>query len=245
MAEHLAGLGPALPTPNSTDAGEIAVLEDDGTFFFPDKGGNINLDVAALGRAFYRTHGDDYDLVSVWLATGLSDWLGSPTALAAAWLTRNDISGIGLDLFDFNTSLGLPPRVQTILTMNGLQRYPDDPAAEVPGLPNYVTQDVLGHEFGHHWLAYPRVFDGTGDSPILLGRAFQHWSFFFDSDGSVMEGADWQPAGPDSFVMLAPVALTIAPLATTVNIPPPAPPLLAAGQPPPPPRDAGWRRTRA
>ncbi|HEY6195141.1 MAG TPA: hypothetical protein VI504_08875, partial [Candidatus Eisenbacteria bacterium] len=206
MAERLVGFRPALPTPNSTDVGEIAVLEDDGTFFFTDKNGNVNLDVAAAGRAFYRTHGDDYDVVSLWLATGLSNWLGSPTALAAAWLTRNDISGIGLDPFDFNSSLGLPPHVQTVLTMNGLQRYPDDPAAEVPGLPNYVTQDVLAHEFGHHWLAYPYVFDGTGPAPLLLGRALQHWSFFFDSDGSVMEGADWQAAGPDSFVMLAPIA---------------------------------------
>lgn len=206
MAEHLVFAGPTLPTPNSTDAGEIAVLEDDGTFFFTDKGGNVNLDVAAAARAFYRTHGDDYDELSLWLASGLTNWLGSPTALAAAWLTHNDISGIGLDLFDYNKSLGLPPRVQTVLTMNGLQRYPDDPAGEVTGLPNYVTQDVLAHEFGHHWLAYPYLDNGSGASGILLGRSHQHWSFFYDADGSVMEGADWQPAGPDSFVQLSPIA---------------------------------------
>jgi hypothetical protein len=205
MAEHLALAGPALPTSYSLDAGAIAVLEDDGTFFFTDKNGNANLDVAATGRAFYRTHGDDYDVLALYLASGLNNWLGSPTSLAAAWLTRNAISGIGLDLFDDNTSLGLPPRVQTVLTMNGLQHYPDDPAAEVPGLPHYVTQDVLAHEFGHHWLAYPLVEDSTGPSMNLLGRAHQHWSFFFDADGSVMEGADWQAVEPDSFVMLEPI----------------------------------------
>ncbi|MEQ1832059.1 MAG: hypothetical protein ABL977_03305 [Candidatus Eisenbacteria bacterium] len=206
QAEYSAAAGIVpLPTPNSADMGEIAVLEDDGTFFFTDKGGNNNVDIAAVGRAFYRTHGDDYDELAVYLSTGMSNWLGSPSALAAAWLTRNDIFGIGLDLFDYNASLGLPPRLHTVLTMNGLQRYPDDPAAAVPGLPNYVTQEVLAHEFGHAWLAYPLVDDGVGASAALLGRARQHWGFFFDAEGSVMEGTDWNVAGPDTFFQTDPI----------------------------------------
>jgi len=194
------------PTPHSTDVGEIAVLEDDGTFFFTDKDGNVNLDVAAVGRAFYRTHGDDYDQLVVWLATGQSNWLGSPTALAAAWLIQNHVHGIGLNQGSYNVDLGLPARVQTVLTMNGLQRYPADPAQDVTGLPNYVTQDVLAHEFGHEWLAYVKVQTPSGPSTALLGRAFQHWSFFFDSDGSVMEGPDWVQQGPDTFSSLPPIA---------------------------------------
>ncbi len=194
-----------LPTPHSTDAGEIAVLEDDGTFFFVDKGDNVNLDVAAAARAFYRTHGDDYDQLAFWLTSGLTHWLGSPSAFAAAWPTRNDVSGIGLALYEFNTSLGVPARLQTILTMNGLHLYPADPAAEVPGLPNYVTQDILAHEFGHQWLAYSLVQNPGGETTALLGRSFQHWSFFFDADGSVMEGADWEPAGPDTFYSRPPI----------------------------------------
>ena len=195
---HAARSTALLPTPNSADIDGIAVLEDDGTFFFVDKGGNPNLDIAAAGRAFYRTHGDDYDQVIIWLTSGLTNWLGSPTALAAAWPLRNFATGIGLSLYDYNAAMGLPPRLQTVLTMNGLHKYPASPATEVPGLPNYVTQDVLAHEFGHQWLSYPYV-----DSPVspvhLLGRALQHWSFFFDADGSVMEGADWEAAGPDTF----------------------------------------------
>jgi hypothetical protein len=49
------------------------------------------------------------------------------------------------------------------------------------------------------------VDDGSGPTMALLGRSQQHWSFFFDADGSVMEGADWQPVSADSFVMLAPI----------------------------------------
>lgn len=209
QAEARAVLGNVpLPTPHSTDIGEIAVIEDDGTLFFTDKGGNVNLDVAAAGRAFYRTHGDDYDQVAFFLTSGLRNWLGSATALAAAWPTRNQVEGLGLSLFDFNRDLGLPPRVSTILTMNGLDLYPDDPGGEVVGLPNYVRQDVLAHEFGHQWLAYTWVNDPAqgGPTPALLGRAFQHWSFFYDAEGSFMEGADWQTVEPDSFVMADPIA---------------------------------------
>ncbi len=207
QAEATVGLVPQ-PTPHSEDVGEIAVIEDDGTLFFIDKGGNQNLDVAAAGRAFYRTHGDDHDFVAFFLASGQRNWLGSPTALAAAWPTRNDVEGLGLNTFNSNRQLGLPPRVSTILTMNGLDLYPDDPEGEVPGLPNYVRQDVLAHEFGHRWLAYTWVNDPSqgGPTPALLGRAFQHWSFFFDAEGSFMEGADWQAVEPDSFVMLDPIA---------------------------------------
>ncbi|MCE9626901.1 MAG: hypothetical protein K8R56_03165, partial [Candidatus Eisenbacteria bacterium] len=208
QAETRAALDLApLPTPHSTDIGEIAVIEDDGTLFFVDKGGNQNLDVAAAGRAFYRTHGDDYDQVVFFLASGLRNWLGSATALAAAWPTRNDVDGIGLNLFDANRDLGLPPRVSTILTMNGLDLYPDSTNGEVPGLPNYVRQDVLAHEFGHRWLAYTWVNDPAqfGPTPALLGRSFQHWSFFYDAEGSFMEGADWQTVEPDSFVMADPI----------------------------------------
>src|SRR5262249_13923071 len=72
--------------------------------------------------------------------------------------------------------------------------------------PNYITQDVLAHEFGHQWLAYPLVQTPEGPSTALLGRALQHWSFFFDSDGSVMEGPDWVQQGPDTFSSLPPIA---------------------------------------
>jgi len=203
-ADALRGTAP-LPTPHSTDVDGIAVLEDDGTFFFVDKNGNANLDVAAVGRAFYRTHGDDHDQLAVWLSSGLTNWLGSPTSLAAAWPIRNDVTGLGLSLYSYNTALGLPPRVQTILTLNGLHLYPDDPAAEVPGLPWYLTQDVLAHEFGHQWLAYASVETDGLPGNDLLGRAFQHWSFFLDADGSYLDGPDWVAAGPDSFHSLEPV----------------------------------------
>jgi len=100
--------GGPLPTPHSTDAGEIAVLEDDGTLIYKNKGGDTILDLFSASRAFYRTHGDDYDFLAFYLASGLNTWLGSPTALAAAFLLRNPTTGIGLDIFDIAAPFGSP-----------------------------------------------------------------------------------------------------------------------------------------
>src|SRR5262249_11399454 len=81
------------PTAYSTDTAGIAVMEDDGTFFYGGPGGRSVLDVASVAQAFRRTHGDDYDALAIYLSSGLSTWLGSATALAAAYMVRNDVRG--------------------------------------------------------------------------------------------------------------------------------------------------------
>jgi hypothetical protein len=187
------------PTPNSVDAGGIAVLEDDGTFFYLDKGGHPVLDVSAVTRAFYRTHDDDVTFLAVYLASGLNQWLGSPTALAAAWGIRNDIDGLGLARFEDGAAFGSPSRLETVLTMNGLHRYLADPDEVWPG-DTFSAMRVLAHEFGHRWLAYAYVDSAGTAVPALLGRDREHWNFFFDADSSFMEGCDWTAVGADSFV---------------------------------------------
>jgi len=62
------------------------------------------------------------------------------------------------------------------------------------------TVSVLGQEVGHRWLAFMDFRDHTGArSDALLGRDQAHWSFFFDSDASVMEGNDIEDLGGGSF----------------------------------------------
>ena len=187
-----------LPTRYSTDVDSIAVLEDDGTFFYTDKSGNVIADPTAIAQAFYRTHGDDYDELSIWLASGQTTFLGSPTALAAAFPLRNDVLGIGLDTYDVGAGFGSPSRLQNITSMNGLQKYQSSPWVSTDP-DSFTTLDFLGHEFGHRWLAYILVDSLGTPSTRLLGRAFQHWNFFADVDGSIMEGSDWDTAGVDSF----------------------------------------------
>jgi hypothetical protein len=189
-----------LATSYSTDAGEIAVLEDDGTFFYSTLDGHPKLDLMAVSKAFYRTHGDDYDFLAIFLATGLTDWYGSPTATASAFVIRNPTQGIGLRIFDNGAQFDSPARLEAILGMNGLGLWPDDPFEDFPGATNH-SYDAIGHEMGHRWLSYVRV-DSAG-SPItaLLGRGLSHWSFFLDLGPSIMEGAEWEEQPADSFTI--------------------------------------------
>jgi hypothetical protein len=193
-----ADLAAPLPTPHSVDTAGIAVLEDDGTFFYAI-GGNTILDLAAVTQAYYRTHDDDVPVLAIYLASGLSQWLGSPTALASAWPVRNEIDGIGLSRFDVGASFGSPSKLEVALTMNGLDRYLDDPEAIKPG-DTFNAMGILAHEFGHRWLSYTYVDSQGIVTPALLGRDREHWGFFFDCDSSFMEGCDWTAIGADSFV---------------------------------------------
>ncbi len=189
-----------LPTPHSTDVGEIAVLEDDGTFFFLTESVRTIMDGVSVANAFFRAHGDDYDALAVYLSSGMPDWLGSTGALATCDVVRNDVTGIGLNTFDFGGAFGSPSRLHTFFNMNALSRYPANPDASIGGPgDSFSTLDVLAHEFGHRWLAYVMVDSAGQPSPALLGRDWEHWSFFADVDSSFMEGCDWISPAPDSF----------------------------------------------
>jgi hypothetical protein len=82
--------------------------------------------------------------------------------------------------------------------MDWLNKYPDDPQQKFLG--ENSTVSVMGQEVGHRWLAFVEFRDHTGArSSELLGRGDSHWSFFFDSDASVMEGNDIEDLGGGSF----------------------------------------------
>jgi hypothetical protein len=82
--------------------------------------------------------------------------------------------------------------------MDWLDKYPEDPRQKFLG--ENTTLSVLGQEVGHRWLVFIDFRDHDGmRSDLLLGRGESHWSFFFDSDGSVMEGNDIEDLGGGSF----------------------------------------------
>jgi uncharacterized protein (TIGR03437 family) len=145
-------------------------------------------------QAFYKTHEDAYDLMLLW--TNFSYLSGNSFALAGP--VRNDITGVqGIvgvntpnNIFDFAREIGSKNgRLQGLTQMEDLGKYPSDPRARIGAVPPNNTLSVMGQELGHRWLAFLRYpFGGIQLSDIILGRDEAHWSFFFNSEGSVMEG---------------------------------------------------------
>ncbi len=159
------------------------------------------VDFVALARKFYRTHPDTYDQLVIW-----ADQPRITGAFAFELPTANEIRGIGIPVFDAARDFGSAGRLRSLVMMDWLGKYPDDPAQRVPDLGENSTLSVVGQEVGHRWLAFLKFVDHNGQvSDALLGRDRAHWSFFFDSDASVMEGNDIEPLGGGSFRTVAAV----------------------------------------
>ena len=155
------------------------------------------LSEVAVASRFYATHEDAYDFLVVW--TNFPADLGQ-NVFAFALGIVNSTSGIGLPNFDFASALGSEGRLSTLVMMGDLDKYPDDPMQVIPTVPPNNTLSVLGQETGHRWLVhfrYPFLTDPV--STILLGRDRAHWSFFFNSEASVMEGNEIRDNGDGTF----------------------------------------------
>jgi hypothetical protein len=153
-----------------------------------------DLDLVALAQKFYRTHVDLYDQLIVWT----DDVMTPEGSFSLEATVANDVAGLGVDLFDESRQFGSAGRLNSVVQMDSIAKFPDDPLTKFLGENNTVS--VMGQEVGHRWLAYLQVSDHNHQpSNALLGRDEAHWSFFFNSDASVMEGNRIQDLGGGSF----------------------------------------------
>jgi hypothetical protein len=144
------------------------------------------LDLVSTVRRFYATHGDDFDQLVVYTTRPLNPLGGS---LAFEVNVRNDVAGIGLERIDRTAEWGSAGRLESVVFMDAADIYRD-----VDGF------EILGHEVGHRWLARLSFrTPGGGTGTALRGRGGSHWSFFLDSDASVMEGNDIEDRGDGRF----------------------------------------------
>jgi len=152
-----------------------------------------SLDTVAIAKRFYQSHPDNYDQVLVW-----TDQRLIRNAFAFEVTVANEIRGIAVDIYDLSHDYGSGGRLRSLVVMDAVTKYPDDPGQKFLGENNTVS--VMGQEVGHRWLAYLNFRDHTGaQSDALLGRDLAHWSFFFDSDASVMEGNKIEDLGGGQF----------------------------------------------
>ena len=152
-----------------------------------------SLDLVAASKRFYATHRDDYDQLVFWADTPvMSD------AFAFETTVKNAITGTGLEAIDFAAQLGSAGALQSVINMDHLSKYPAGPAGKFFG--ENSTLGILAHETGHRWLTRIHFRNHNRDiSDDLLGRQRAHWSFFVDSDGSVMEGNEIEDLGGGAF----------------------------------------------
>ena len=200
--------GIAAIAPGSTTAFAAVDLTTAGSRTLTSNGGAIgerfsmrpDLDLVALARKFYRTHGDAYDQLIVWT----DDVMTPEGAFSFESTVANDVSGIGVDRFNESAQFGSAGRLNSVVQMDSIAKFPDDPLTKFLGENNTVS--VMGQEVGHRWLAYMEFSDHNRQrSGALLGRDEAHWSFFFNSDASVMEGNRIQDLGGGGFKTIAAV----------------------------------------
>ncbi|MBI1746380.1 MAG: hypothetical protein HYR55_07305 [Acidobacteria bacterium] len=162
------------------------------------------LSFIGLVRKFYQTHPDTFDFVIAF--TNFS--IDGGGAFAAKYNIANYIKGLGYrnllgtDTFDRSLLYGSLGRLSAFLFMFGEDQYPSDPTRLIPGLGTNNTLTVLGQEVGHRWGAFTKFLkDGQPDDQ-LLGRDKAHWSFFYNSFASVLEGNEWSDNGGGTFTTI-------------------------------------------
>ncbi len=157
-----------------------------------------SIDLVGAARSFYAEFGDSYDQLVFWTDTRVTD----ADTFAFETSVKNSIRGIGQDQVDLASQYGSGGRLASVVLMDTLTKYPADPNARVNG--ENTAMSLVAHETGHRWGATLKFTDGGGPNDAWLGRQLAHWSFFTDSDASVLEGNEIQDQG-GSFRTLAPV----------------------------------------
>jgi hypothetical protein len=158
------------------------------------------IDLVSATRRFYSEHADAYDQLVFWTDTRVT---GSGT-FAFETTVRNQIGGIGQPVVDLAAAYFSPGRLSSLVVMDDLAKYPSDPGQRVNG--ENTTLSLVAHETGHRWGATLRFRDASGAaSEAWLGRQSAHWSFYFDSDASVLEGNDIEDQGGGAFRTVAAV----------------------------------------
>jgi len=161
------------------------------------------IDDLAIANMFFSGFADDYDHLVVWL--DFPQTLLGGGAFAYEFGIKNEIKGIGQQVFDASREAGSRGRLRSFVQMGSLSKYRSNPDETFLG--TNTSMDVLGQETGHRWLAFLRVH--SPDNPALLGRSLSHWNFNFDSDGdgpaggSDMEGTNIRDNGNGTFTTIA------------------------------------------
>lgn len=194
--------------------------------------GEYGIDLVAprktVAQEFFRTHADVYDFLVVFssfefptiAAGGGHD---KEDVLAFHRGVRNDVKGIGLELFDHSQLYGSRGVLQSYIDMAAVTRWSNSTSD-----PNYdLLLSVFAHEMQHRWGAFVKFRDWNGNiSNALLGKDGSHWSSLLDTQASVLYGANWRDNGDGTFTAtdkisrFSPLDLYLSGLVDKSQVPP-------------------------
>lgn len=178
---------------SAADVGDVAVIEDTT--------GDIHSGFALqqsfcreTAKKFLATHSDEFDGLMTFTTAQLDDIQNTQQGTPVIWNTQ----GIGQTAFDHSAQYGSNHKLSQCVFMGSLGRLPQSPDGQVTvlfGLPLGLTgAELMGHEYGHHWLLWTMFDKGDGLGARHLLRGYEsgspngHYNHFGDS-GSVMYGS--------------------------------------------------------
>ena len=168
----------ALTADTIGDYGDITVMEVEGDYdALIDNGETNSAPREVIARQFYATHPDEYDFIYIF--TNFDFQMPLAEAVAFYQDVRNDVQGIGINLFDHSSFYGSNSKLQGIIDMGNLANLAADPKD-----PDFsFTLGTMSHELMHRWGCHIHI---QADDPArdLLGPTGDHWSFLLDTKGS-------------------------------------------------------------
>ena len=163
-------------------------------------------------KRFLQANPDQFDGVVTFTTRSLSDLenvqQGTPVMLTAQGISTSPS-------FNFSASYGSNNKLAQCVFMGSLQKLPNNPDGPVQvffGLPLGLTGvELVGHEYGHHWLLWLMYYKADGRGPQHLLRGYEsgspngHYNYHADSH-SVMYGNFITDHGNGSFTHRQPHA---------------------------------------
>jgi Tol biopolymer transport system component/flagellar hook assembly protein FlgD/subtilase family serine protease/fibronectin type 3 domain-containing protein len=177
----------------------VTVMEVAGNYDARTPDGQVNaLPRQAIAKEFFRTHKDEYDFIVIF--TNFSFAMPEEETQGFYTGVKNDVRGIGREIFDNTFLYGSNNRLQGTIDMGNVSSKVSDPID-----PRFEeTLGVLSHEMLHRWGSYVKFRDPSGNtSSALLGKDNAHWSYLLDSKGSLQYGNHWQDNGNGAYTSIA------------------------------------------
>jgi hypothetical protein len=208
------------PPVSAQDVGEIALVPDNNGIL-QSVGFPTARYLERTSCAFLTTHADQYDAMFVWTSERLNGF----TRTQQGWATVVPARGIGRDGYPVRQSNYCTTRLRQAVKMADIDSFSDNPDDVYTGAIDFSLSGVelMGHEFGHHWLAAVRYMFAD-QIPHCTNRGFtspaevpmnqdcdgyrnsdfnSHWSYYFNT-GSVMYGNTIADLGGGMFELTNP-----------------------------------------